>query len=356
MPSRTVQTNQTGNFEFSAMEPSTYTITVEKAGFQTYRRTGGVLIANQHLALGEIHLTVGSLTETINITAEAAALQTDSSENSAVLSDRQMAMIAARGRDVTDLLRLLPGVSQNQSVEALGGSGGPPGTLAPNVSGARAGALDFTVDGVAGNDMGTASALSSAINMDAIGEVNVLLSNYQAEYGRNNGAIVSVVSKSGTSELHGTGYWYKRHEMFNATDYFVNQSGLQKTIYRFTTLGATIGGPVYIPGVFTKKNKLFFFNSYENGQSKFPAQFQEYTMPTALERQGNFSQSALLPQRSHHRGAIPRQRDPGHPDQFEHAGPDERVPVAEHQYFADGRSLQLRVPARLQYPEMERGV
>ena len=66
---RTVQTNQTGNFEFSAMEPSTYTITVEKAGFQTYRRTGGVLIANQHLALGEIHLTVGSLTETINITA-----------------------------------------------------------------------------------------------------------------------------------------------------------------------------------------------------------------------------------------------------------------------------------------------
>ena len=240
------------------MEPSTYTITVEKAGFQTYRRTGGVLIANQHLALGEIHLTVGSLTETINITAEAAALQTDSSENSAVLSDRQMAMIAARGRDVTDLLRLLPGVSQNQSVEALGGSGGPPGTLAPNVSGARAGALDFTVDGVAGNDMGTASALSSAINMDAIGEVNVLLSNYQAEYGRNNGAIVSVVSKSGTSELHGTGYWYKRHEMFNATDYFVNQSGLQKTIYRFTTLGFDGRRSSVHPGrVYEEKQAVF---------------------------------------------------------------------------------------------------
>lgn len=292
---RTATTNAAGVFDFFAMDPATYTVTIERAGFQTYRRTGEVLIANQRLALGEIHLTVGSMTETISVTAEAPALQTDSSENSAVLTDRQMAMMQARGRDVTDLLRLLPGVSQGQSVEALGGSGGPPGTVAPNISGARAGALDFTVDGVAGNDMGTASALSSAINMDAIGEVNVLLTNYQAEYGRNNGAIVAIVSKSGTSELHGTGYWYKRHEMFNATDFFVNKSGLPKTVYRFTTLGFTVGGPVYIPGVFTKKNKVFFFQSYENQASKFPYQFQEFTMPTALERQGNFSQSTLVP-------------------------------------------------------------
>jgi hypothetical protein len=155
--------------------------------------------------------------------------------------------------------------------------------------------MDFTVDGVAGNDMGTMSALSSAINMDAIGEVTVLLSNFQAEYGRNNGAIVSVVTKSGSNELHGTGYWYKRHEMFNATDFFVNKSGLAKPIYRFATLGVAVGGPVYIPGVLKQKNKLFFFYSFENGQSKFPAQFQNFNMPTALERVGNFSQSSLAP-------------------------------------------------------------
>jgi outer membrane receptor protein involved in Fe transport len=293
--SRTATTVENGDFTVPSLEPGTYTTKVEATGFTTFQRTGDVLIANQRLSLGEVHLAVGAVSEIVHVTAEAAQLQTSSSENSAQLSNQQMSMIAARGRDVTDLLRLLPGVGQTASVEALGGAGGPPGTAAPNISGARAGALDFTVDGVAGNDMGTMSALSSSINMDAIGEVNVLLTNFQAEYGRNNGAIVSVVTKSGTNELHGTGYWYKRHEMFNATDFFVNRSGLAKTIYRFNTLGAAVGGPVYIPGLLTKKNKLFFFYSYDNTQSTFPAPFYEATMPTAAERLGNFSQSTLVP-------------------------------------------------------------
>jgi hypothetical protein len=293
--SRTANTSDSGDFAFPALEPGTYTTRVEMAGFSASERKGLTLVANQRLSLGQIHLAVGSLTETVQVTGEAAAIETNSYENSAELSGRQMSMIAARGRDVTDLLRLLPGVSQTSSVEALGGAGGPPGVAAPNISGARAGALDYTVDGVAGNDLGTPSALSSAINMDAIGEVNVLLTNFQAEYGRNAGAIVSVVSKQGTSTLHGTGYWYKRHEMFNATDYFVNRSGLDKTIYRFTTLGAAVGGPVYIPRLLTKKDKLFFFYSYDHTASKFPAPFYDATMPTAMERGGNFSQSSLVP-------------------------------------------------------------
>jgi hypothetical protein len=289
---RTATTNEAGLFTIPSLQPGTYTTRVTKTGFQTFQRAGDSLIANQELSLGTIHLTVGAVNETVEVQAQAAQVETNTYTNSATLTGTEMSMIAERGRDVVDMLRLLPGVSQTAQTEALGGAGGPPGVTAPNISGARNGAIDFTIDGVAGNDSGTASALSSSINMDAIAEVNVLLNNYQAEYGRNAGSILSIITKSGTSELHGTAYWYVRNQIFNANDFLLNRAGLPKPAYQFNTLGATIGGPVPLPHM---RNKLFFFYSFDDTHAKFPAPFVYYTMPTALERQGNFSQSATKP-------------------------------------------------------------
>jgi hypothetical protein len=128
--------------------------------------------------------------------------------------------------------------------------------------------------------------------MDAIGEVKVILNAYQAEYAGNGGTIVQVVSKSGGSEYHGNGYWYVRNNDFNANDFFNNRNGVTRPEYRYNTAGFSLGGPIYVPGHWNRdKKRLFGFYNLEQLESRIPGALTQYNMPTALERQGNFSQS-----------------------------------------------------------------
>ena len=117
------------------------------------------------------------------------------------------------------LLRVMPGVTATTDNAALGDTFG---TATPNISGTRNRMNTFTLDGQTGSDADLVDRFNGATSMDAISEVKVLLDNYQAEYGRNAGAFVNIVSKSGTREFHGSGYWFKRHEQFNANDFFNN--------------------------------------------------------------------------------------------------------------------------------------
>ena len=126
--------------------------------------------------------------------------------------------------------------------------------------------------------------------MDSIAEMRVLTSNYQAEYGRNSSGVISVVTKGGGQEFHGSAWANKRHEMFNAKNFFRNYNGRQKSVYRFFVWGYSIGGPVYIPKLFnTEKTKLFFFWSQEYTKQKPGTQSGYYNMPTAAMRAGDFS-------------------------------------------------------------------
>ena len=281
---RTVPSNDAGAFVFTAVQPAVYTVRIEMSGFSTVERKNITLPANEALSIGTVTLAVGGLTETITTTAEGSFVQTTSSERSALITDKQLEMVAVRGRDVVSLLRVLPGVSYQGESEAPGGSFG---TTTPNISGNRNSWNTVTVDGLVGNDLGSPQIFSGTINFDAIGEVKVQLNNYQAENGRNGGAMISVVTKSGTKDYKGTAYAYKRHEKLNANDFFNNRNGIAKPLYRYTTLGATLGGPV--PGAW--RDKLFFFYSFENWETKVPQPVRSVTVPTALERQGDFSQS-----------------------------------------------------------------
>ncbi|MBL8235206.1 MAG: hypothetical protein JNL98_42285, partial [Bryobacterales bacterium] len=122
--------------------------------------------------------------------------------------------------------------------------------------------------------------------------LKVLLTNYQAEYGRSSGGTINAVIKSGTKEFHGVGYYFKRNEAFNANEFFRNRDGLARPSYRFDYPGYNIGGPLYIPGVFnTSKDKLFFFWSQEFLPRKYPTALGRRTFPTALERNGDFSET-----------------------------------------------------------------
>ena len=289
---RTTTTNESGAFTITALQPGGYTLKVEAPGFSTLQRTGLVLSANERLSVGDLRLSIGAVTETISVVSEGAVVKTASAEHSAIISSDQMATMLARGRDVVSLLRLLPGVVYGTDPEHAGGTYG---TGSPAIAGTPARMNYLTVDGLFSNDMGSPGVFSGTPSMDAISEVKVMLKNYQAEYAGNGGAVVQVVTKSGGREYHGTGYWYKRHEMFNANNFFNNRTSVPKPLYRYNTLGFSLGGPIYIPGKFNQnKDRWFGFYSLEQWGIKYPGSLQQVTVPTALERAGDFSQTLDL--------------------------------------------------------------
>jgi len=189
-------------------------------------------------------------------------------------------------------LRTIPGVQYQADQDSVGGSYG---TSTPNIGGASANSNILAVDGVVSNDQGTPSVFSSVTTLDAIGEVKVVLNSYQAEYAGNGGAILQVVTKSGGRDFHGTGYYFLRNEDLNANDFFNNRNGVKRPEYRYNTFGASLGGPIYIPGHWNReRNKLFGFYNLEQWLIAIPGSLNSYTMPTALERKGDFSQTLDL--------------------------------------------------------------
>lgn len=288
---RQASSNETGDFVFPTLVPGTYAIKAENPGFNSIEHTGIVLTANERRALGKLELKIGSVTESISVRAENVQVQTTSAENSELLSTKQMEQLQSKGRDIVALLRVMPGVSASTDNAALGDTFG---TATPNISGTRNRMNTFTLDGQTGSDADLVDRFNGATSMDAIAEVKVLLNNYQAEYGRNAGGFVNIVSKSGSRDFHGSAYWFKRHEQFNANEFFNNRRGQPKPLYRYNTFGGTIGGPAFIPKVFnTQRDKLFFFYSREDWRIFEPRNPRTVTVPTALERQGNFSQSFI---------------------------------------------------------------
>ena len=193
--------------------------------------------------------------------------------------------------------------------ETFGGATGFGATIG-SVQGTRSAQQNLTVDGIAANDLGAPAGLSGQVNMDAVQEVRILLSNYQAEYGRNPGAQISMTTRSGTKEFHGGAYYYNRNDAFNSNDFFRNRAAItsfnsKPALYRFHTMGATLGGPVAIPKINPGREKLFFFYSFDKTLSRIPdaggglgvgqPSITRYNQPTDLERLGNFSLSATKP-------------------------------------------------------------
>ena len=286
---REAVSNETGGFTFAAVQPDTYSLRIEHVGFKVFARTGIVLSANERLALGDVGLALGTVSETITVAAESAHVETDSSEASAEITSSQISNLTARGRDVVSMLRTIPGVYYQADQDSAGGSYG---TTSPAIRGASANMNILSVDGVVSNDMGTPSVFSSVTTMDAIGEVKVVLNAYRAEYAGNGGTVVTIVSKSGGSEYHGNGYWYVRNEDFNANDFFNNRNNVRRPEYRYNTMGFSVGGPIFIPKRFNPESKkLFGFYNLEQLVDRIPGSLTTYMMPTALERQGNFSQT-----------------------------------------------------------------
>ncbi|HKS74769.1 MAG TPA: carboxypeptidase regulatory-like domain-containing protein [Terriglobales bacterium] len=288
---RTVTTSGAGEFVAPGLLPGTYNITVEAEGFKKLKSSGFVLGAADKLSAGDLVLAVGTVTAQVTVTADSGQiqLQSNSGERSDVITDKQLNDVAMNGRNVLDYMKLIPGVTSafNGAVSGTGGID------AFNINGTRANEHEFTIDGASNVDTGNNGGTHVTINPDAIDEVKVLTSNYAAEFGKAAGGQVAITTKSGTNHWHGDARFFHRNESLNANEWFNKKNELQggspntPALYRYNYVGYQIGGPI-------RKNKLFVFWSQEFYRQLIPiggtAQF--YT-PTALERQGDFSQSVV---------------------------------------------------------------
>src|SRR5215510_14668062 len=286
---RVVTSDSEGNFVVAQLLPGTYSIAVTATGFKKFEKRNVVLTANERVDVHKLELEVGDVSQTVTVTAEQAFVKTESAERAGLIDEQQIQSIALKGRDYMGLLRLLPGVVDTANREAPGWNN----LVGVTVNGSRSGTLNLTLDGVSSLDTGSQQGPYLAPGIDAIGEVKVLLTNYQAEYGRSSGGTINVVIKNGTRDFHGGGFYFKRHEQFNANEYFNNLRNIPKQPYRFNYWGGTIGGPVIIPGTSFNRNrdKLFFFWSQEYLPRNYPTRQGTITYPTALERAGDFSKS-----------------------------------------------------------------
>lgn len=279
---RTVTASGNGTFSLANLPAATYHLSVQAKGFQTSEKEGVILSSADKLNAGVFTLNVGAEATTVTVTADTAELQiqANSGERSDLITGKQLNDIALNGRNVLDIIRVIPGVSGRGSF----GVSGTGGLTSYSVNGTRTNQHDFTLDGASNVDTGDNGGTQVTINTDAIAEVKVLTSNYQAEFGKAGGGSIVVTSRGGTNDFHGNVHFFHRNEGMNANDWISNHNGTAKPKYRYNTIGYQIGGPI-------KRDKLFFFFSNEIYRQFVPGGLSQYRTPTLLERSGDFSQS-----------------------------------------------------------------
>ncbi len=286
-----------GIFVFNSILPARYDLTiVSTAGFKTYTSKNIAVTAAEKRDLGNISLVLGSVTEEISVMAAATPVQTASSEQSKLVEGSQIDSITMKGRDLFGILQTIPGVSFGNNLlsgtndDATSNASGSFGAM--QINGGGTARTNFTVDGVIDMDNGNNSQLMFEPTTDSIAEIRVLTSNYQAEYGHSSSGQISVITKGGSQEFHGSINVNKRHEMFNAHTWSQGYLGqTDKSKYRYFITTYTLGGPVFIPHLFnTQKKKLFFFWSQEYTQQKPNSNSYNTAMvPTQAQLAGNFN-------------------------------------------------------------------
>jgi hypothetical protein len=268
-----VTTSRTGDFVFVNMPADTYTLVIEMPAFKTLRRPEVDVSAATRTSLGTLVLEVGGATETVTVTDEAPMIQATTGERSFTVTTQSVANLPIANRSFASLVDLTPGVNGGNRVGDSSSTGG--------------GSNNFMMDGVSTVEPGS-NRLMVAVNVESIAEVKVLTSNYQAEYGRSSGLQVTAITKSGSNQFHGSLYDVERNSDWNANSRTNILNGDPKTTTKERDWGYSIGGPIGKPG---GKNKLFFFYAQEFQPRTTGNNVVSFRVPTALERQGDFSET-----------------------------------------------------------------
>jgi len=283
----TMQSSASGEYTFVNILPGRYRIEGEKNGFKKFVREPIVVEIESGLRV-DIALQVGALSETVEVKAEAPLLQPETQSLGQVVEGRAVTEAPLNGRNPLALVALVPGVVPQGAPNAGNYSGGSSVGANPfalgdfQIGGGQAGQSAILLDGVATNGA-YLNIVTVVPTQDAIQEFKVQTNNLGPEYGRFAGGVINLSTKSGTNSWHGSGYEFLRNKVLNANDFFDNRNHVPVAAFTQNQFGVNAGGPIV-------KNKLFFFSSYE-GYRLRKGNPLTTTVPTALERTGDFSQS-----------------------------------------------------------------
>ncbi len=278
----TATANDSGFYSLRNLPIGEYQINVTQAGFRGYERKGVVLSTGQSLEL-DVVLEVGQVSETVSVTATTPQLETRTSDVSQLVDTKTVEDVPLGDRRTMNLVNLLPA-----AVFVNYDSGSKPNF---SLAGGRTQSQNFFIDGGTGQNMRLGiGQIDTDPPVETVAEVKVLSNNYAAEYGGSAGGVIIATTKSGTNSLRGTLFEYLRNEKLDAANFFAATQGNQKVRapLRYNVFGGTVGGPVVLPKLYNGKDKTFFFFAYE-GQQRREGQVRTLTVPTELEKSGNFS-------------------------------------------------------------------
>ena len=282
---RTASTNETGVFHLPSVLPGDYVLTVTSGGFKQKKLNNIAVNGFQQLALGEIRMDLGEGPSTaVTVTAEQQIVK-DTGVRFDTIQSKQVEDTPINGRNWATLLNVIPGSVQLNDSAINGREYGYYGYADFSINGKAANTSQVNLDGGSIVDHGSDAKVTVSPSLESIQEISVLTNNFTAEHGNRSGAVINVVTKSGANTFHGVAFEYLRNEAMNANAWSNSYIGQERPKYRYNYYGANIGGPI-------KRDKLFFFYNFENFKQFIPGSTVLSRVPTVLERQGDFSQTA----------------------------------------------------------------
>ncbi len=282
-------TNADGVYAFVNVLPGNYQLSAEGPNFKTFTRSPLTIQVQQAYKVGVV-MEVGAVTEKVEVTSETPLLETQSSSLGQVIAGRAVSETPLNGRNIFQLMGLVPSVVPQGNTQVTAGLPQMNGLTAWNnyqINGAWGNESAIYLDGVPLN-LSYLNAPSFNPTVDSIQEFKVQTNNLGPEWGNFAGGVLNLSTKSGSNQFHGEVYEYHRNKVLNANTFFNNRAGIKRPPYVQNQFGGTVGGPVYIPGLYNGKGKTFFFFSYEGFRLRQGQTFVQ-TVPTDAERAGDFS-------------------------------------------------------------------
>ena len=294
---RDASTNDAGYFFFPLVNPGRYEAAVEKTGFK--KGLQEVIVRTGIRSTADFTLQLGQVSDSVQVTGEAPLLETSTASVSRNVTQKVVTDMPLLARNVLMLINLAPGITNNAPTGGSNGLIDIDSVSYTSASGANNRTNEFLMDGIPNNVSDRVAYIPS---VDDVEEFTVSTNALDAEYGHGGGMYVNVVTKGGTNQIHGNVYEFLRNDKLNANSFFSNKAGAKRPVFRFNQFGLTAGGPIV-------KNKIFWFFNFEGLRQRTPRQYR-FTVPTALQRQGDFSQTFARRNAADNEGVLFQIADP----------------------------------------------
>ncbi|HTM49031.1 MAG TPA: carboxypeptidase regulatory-like domain-containing protein [Bryobacteraceae bacterium] len=280
------RSNEAGNYQIPFLVPGNYTVQVEHAGFKRIERSGLRVATNTQVTL-DLSLELGTATETVNVTASAPLLNTASADLGHVVEKNYLSSITVNlTRNVLNTVRLTPGVTGGGATV----TGNNAGSFSIAGGGSTTGRIEFLVDGIPNTTAHNAGGVVFIPSIDAVEEIKVHTTMFDAQYGHSNGGAINITTRGGTNQLHGSAYLYKRWSDLNANSWTNNTAGLPKPPTEYYQFGYFVGGPIILPKIYDGRNRTFFSTTFEKDRDSVELTRRART-PSDAEKAGDFSQT-----------------------------------------------------------------